>query len=77
MNKTLAKYICKEHGVKGFRKLKLKEEMYTAGKQCSYISPILAKSLLEELIETNFVITDYNTCMELANKGQLDTITIR
>lgn len=76
MNKNLAKKLCKEHGIKGFRKLKLKREMYIAGKQCETMTRFIANNLLDSLIAKGFDIADISTCRQLADKGLLDTITI-
>lgn len=72
-----AKQIFKDHGVKGFRKLKLKRVTYTAGKQCLTLNSHVAKRLLDRLIEEGYTIDDLQTCYELAAKGLLDTITIK
>ena len=73
----LAKKICKEHGVKGFRKLNLKRLTYVAGKQCNHINKNIAKRLLDTLIENGIPVDDKATCYQLAEKGLLDTITLR
>ena len=75
-NVTEAKKVAKEHGVKGFRKLKLKRELYTIGNQCSYINKFMAVRLIEKLEELGFRIGGKIDCLELAEKGLLDTITI-
>lgn len=75
-NFELAKKICKEHGVKGFRKLKLKRTMFTAGKQCQSINAHIAKRLIDRLLAEGFEIRDAGTCYELAGKGLLDTVTV-
>ena len=72
-----AKQIFKEHGVKGFRKLKLARPTYTGGKQCSTLNAHVAKRLLDRLVEEGYTIDDLQTCYELAEKGLLDTITIK
>ncbi|MBY7902345.1 hypothetical protein [Vibrio vulnificus] len=72
----LAKKVTKEHGIKGFRKLSLKRPTYVVGKQCQFINKFVALNLLESLSRKGFDIADYKTCVELANKGHLDTITI-
>ncbi len=71
-----AKQILKEHGVKGFRKLKLKRIRYVAGKQCSFLNPHIAKNLLNRLVAEGFSVGNLQTCIELAEKGLLDTITL-
>ena len=73
----LAKKICKEHGVKGFRKLKLKRTTYVAGKQCDHINKHIAKRLLDSLINNGIPVDNKATCYELAEKGFLDVITLR
>ena len=75
-NFEAAKKICKEHGVKGFRKLALKREIYVAGKQGSWINPEIAKRLIDRLLSIGFNVADVNTSMQLAEKGLLDTISI-
>lgn len=74
---NIAKKLFKEHGVKGFRKLKLKRPTYTGGKQCSHLNPHIAKRLLDRLVECGFQIDDLNTCYSLAEKGILDTVTVK
>ena len=76
MDSVLAKKICKEHGVKGFRKLKLKRELYVAGKQCQFMTKFIANNLLNSLVKKGFEIRDFETCKQLAEKGLLDTVTI-
>jgi len=75
MNK--AKTILKEHGVNGFRKLKLKRVRYSAGKQCEWINPHVAVRLLDRLTAEGVVIESLALCRELASKGLLDCLTIR
>lgn len=75
-NVTEAKKVAKEHGVKGFRKLKLKRELYTIGKQCTYINKFMAVRLIQQLEDLGFRIGGKSDCLELAEKGLLDTITI-
>lgn len=75
-NYDLAKKICREHGVKGFRKMKLKRPVYVAGKQCSNLNGHIAKRLISRLTEEGFEVAQYTTCIELAEKGLLDTISI-
>lgn len=72
-----AKQIFKDHGVKGFRKLKLARPTYIGGKQCLTLNAHVAKRLLDRLIEEGYTIDDLQTCYELAEKGLLDTITIK
>ncbi len=71
-----AKQICKDHDVKGFRKLRLKRTVYTIGRQGSFIESSMAWSLLEELVKAGYQVADLSTCRELAVKGLLDTISI-
>ncbi len=71
-----AKKIAKEHGVKGFRKLKLKRPAFVVGKQCAFMSKFIANNLIESLTKKGFNIQDKALCIELANKGLLDTLTI-
>jgi len=66
----------KNHGVKGFRKLKLKRELYVIGKQCSWLSPFIADRLIRRIEELGFEVSDRKTSLELAEKGFLDCITI-
>lgn len=73
----IAKKIFKEHGVKGFRKLKLKRPAYIGGKQCSKLNSHIAKNLLDRLVACGFHIDDLNTCYSLAEKGLLDTVTVK
>lgn len=71
-----AKTLCKEHGIKGFRKMALKRPIYVAGKQGAYIERTAAKNLVISLSSSGYVIPDKDTCLELADKGLLDCITI-
>jgi hypothetical protein len=66
---TQAKKICKEHGVKGFKKMNLKRTVYVAGKQCQRINSSIATRLIERLVEEGFEIAGLSTCKELAEKG--------
>ncbi len=75
-NFELAKKVCKEHGVKGFRKLALKSTIFVAGKQCKFINSEIAKRLIERLLELGFEVADVRTSLELAEKGFLDTVSI-
>ena len=75
-NYEQAKMICKNHGIKGFRKLKLVRPVYVAGKQCSKIDRYIAERLLNRLVQEGFDVADYGTCLQLAEKGMLDTISI-
>ena len=73
---TLAKKVAKEHGVKGFRKLKLKRTIYVAGKQCQFLNTYIALRLISRMEELGFTIGDKQTTIELAEKGLLDTIIL-
>ena len=75
-NFDLAKKICKEHGIKGFRKTRQKHASYIAGKQCAQINKHVALRLIGKLLEAGFVIEQLKTSKELASKGHLDTISI-
>ena len=69
-----AKRICKAHGIKGFRKLKLKRTVYHAGRQCQRMDVATAQTVLAELVELGF---DFTNCEhKLAAKGLLDVITL-
>lgn len=72
----IAKKVCKEHGIKGFRKLALKREIFVAGKQCSYINTEMAKRLIDRLLSLGFNVADVDTSIQLAEKGFLDTLSI-
>lgn len=76
MNVTLAKKICKKHGLKGFRKIRLKRECYIAGKQTNRINTSTALSLLDDLTNSGFLIRDLPVLKELAENGLLDSVTI-
>lgn len=71
-----AKKIAREHGVKGFKKLKLKRDIYHVGRQCRYIEKFIALRLLARLESIGFRIGDKETAIALANKGLLDIITL-
>lgn len=70
-----AKVICKTHGLKGFRKIKLVSGGYRAGTQCQVISAEAAQSLITELQAIGVCIDE--TSQALGTKGMLDMITIR
>ena len=76
-NFDLAKKICKEHGIKGFRKLKLKRVTYTAGKQTVHINQHVAIRLINRLEAEGFIVDQRQTMIELAKKGLSDTFSIR
>lgn len=76
-NIETAKKIAKDLNVKGFRKLKLQRVRYTIGKQCSFMSEEVANTLIDNLIADGWEVTDLKTCRELANKGLLDSVTIK
>jgi hypothetical protein len=71
-----AKKCAKNHGVKGFRKMKLKRPIHLIGKQCQHINPHVALRLIDRLKEIGFRIGDEQVTRELAVKGLLDTISI-
>lgn len=72
---TLAKQICKAHGLKGFRKMRLARGGYIAGKQCERVAN--GRSLLAALESAGYVVSQREVCYELADKGLLDSVTIR
>lgn len=74
---TLAKQICKAHGLKGFRKMRLARGGYIAGKQCDHIESGEAVNLLYTLESAGYVVSQRDVCYELADKGLLDCVTIR
>ena len=71
-----AKKICSNHGVKGFRKLKLKRPVYVAGKQSVMLNPHIATRLIDELVKVGYIICNEVTVRELATKGHLDCVSI-
>ncbi|EAM6533148.1 hypothetical protein ACE1EC_004365 [Salmonella enterica] len=77
MNVDAVKALVKALGIKGFRKLKLKRELYVAGKQCSFMDKDTATSLIKGIYSLGFEIEGLTTCLELADKGLLDTVTIK
>ena len=76
-NILLAKKCVKEHGVKGFRKLKLKRETYVIGRQCAYLNKFVVQNMIKRLEKLGFEVQQKRVCFELAEKGQLDTLTIQ
>ena len=76
-NIETAKKIAKDLNVKGFRKLKLQRVRYTIGKQCSFMSEEVANTLIDNLTAAGWEVADLKTCRELANKGLLDSVTIK
>ncbi|ECW0786403.1 TPA: hypothetical protein ACGWHI_003464 [Salmonella enterica] len=77
MNIEAAKAVAKALSVKGFRKLKLKRELYTIGKQCAFMDKETATNLIKGVQAVGFEVEMLPTCLELAEKGLLDTITIK
>ncbi|EDN4628904.1 hypothetical protein BET23_000698 [Salmonella enterica subsp. enterica serovar Virginia] len=77
MNIDAVKALVKALGIKGFRKLKLKRELYVAGKQCAFMDKDTATSLIKGIYSLGFEIEGLTTCLELADKGLLDTVTIK
>ena len=75
-NFEVAKKICKEHGVKGFRKLKLKRVIYTAGKQTVRVKGEIAIRLINRLEASGYIVGQRQTMIELAEKGLSDTFSI-
>ena len=71
------KLTCKNHGVKGFRKLALKRTIYIAGKQGLKLSTFIANNLIDSITKKGGFIQDVDCCRQLAEKGLLDTISIR
>lgn len=71
-----AKAIAKKNGIKGFRKLRLKQEMYIIGKQCQQMDKDTAFQMINKLEEIGYRIGGRDVCIQLAQKGMLDTITI-
>ena len=75
-NLEQAKKAVKEHGVKGFRKLRLKRECYTIGKQCVQIEKFKGISLINALEKAGFRVQQKDILLNLADQGFLDVITI-
>lgn len=71
-----AKEIAKAAGVKGFRKLRLKAVKHIIGRQGSWLSPEVAHKLLDEMLALGFHISMLTTLRALADKSNLDMITI-
>ena len=71
-----AKKIVKNHGVKGFRKLKLKRPMWVIGKQTVKINQHTARRMIERLEEEGFTITQRDVTMQMVENEMIDTITI-
>lgn len=74
LNETKA--ILKAHGVKGFRKLKLKRVVYTIGKQTQFMDSDTAFSLMGALTAMGWKIEQADVCAQLAAKGLLDTLSV-
>lgn len=75
MNTQAAKQIAKQFGVKGFRKMKLARIRYTVGRQCEMIKNGVA--FIEAMEAAGYEVTQRETCIQLAQKGLLDSITIK
>ncbi|MGL5482400.1 MAG: hypothetical protein ACRDC7_10925 [Aeromonas veronii] len=73
---TKAKEIAKEAGVKGFRKLRLKAVKHIIGRQGAWLAPAVAHKLLDDLMALGFGLRMMDTLRALADKGNLDMITI-
>ncbi|ECE0403390.1 hypothetical protein CB337_00165 [Salmonella enterica subsp. enterica serovar Agbeni] len=76
MKIEVVKAAVKALGIKGFRKLKLKREVYTIGKQCAFMDTQTATSLIKAIMANGWTVQQLPTCLELAEKGLLDTVTI-
>ena len=72
-----AKKIAKDLNVKGFRKLALKRTLYVVGKQCAFMNKETAFALIAGLEAAGWTIEQRATIIELAEKGLLDSVTIR
>ncbi|EBU8552738.1 hypothetical protein DLC15_09185 [Salmonella enterica subsp. enterica serovar Telelkebir] len=77
MSIEAVKAVAKALGIKGFRKLKLRRELYVVGKQCEFMDSETAHQLLKKIRQVGFEVEQLMTCMELADKGLLDTVTIK
>ena len=69
-----AKAICKEAGIVGFKKMRLKRPTYYAGRQGQRIEPDTAMEVIEKLEAVGIRVSD--TDRELATKGLLDTFRV-
>ena len=77
MNIEAAKKVAKDLNVKGFRKMKLQRVRYVVGKQCARMDTVTAHALIDGMIAAGWEVTQLNVCRELADKGLLDSITIK
>ncbi|ENQ6860342.1 hypothetical protein ACEQMD_003208 [Salmonella enterica] len=77
MRVEIVKAAVKALGIKGFRKLKLKRELYVIGKQCDRLDPLTANNLIKVILGQGWEVQQLSTCLELADKGLLDTLTVK
>lgn len=71
-----AKRMVKFMGVKGFKKLRLKQEGYHIGRQNERLEQHIAFALISLFEELGFQISQKHICCELAERDMLDTLTI-
>lgn len=76
-NLEAAKKAVKAAGVKGFRRLKLKQTIYLIGRQGQFMAEHTAHELMVALENAGYRIQDKNVTLSLAAKGLLDCITIK
>jgi hypothetical protein len=72
----LAKKIAKEHGVKGFRKLKLKRPMWYVGQQTVHINKHIALRMVARLEAEGFTIIGRSSIIQSIENDTFDTVTI-
>ena len=75
-NIETAKKIVKDHGVKGFRKLKLKRPMWVVGRQTVHVNKHVALRMIDRLESEGFCIQQRDVIMSLIEKDLFDSCTI-
>lgn len=73
---TPAKTLLKTLGIKGCRKLALKQPVYIIGKQTQRHTPAIAHALLDGLETLGYRVQQISNCRTLASRGHLDCVQI-
>lgn len=76
-NLEKAKKLAKQNGLKGFRKIRVARGGYAVGRQTERMTEGTALNVMAGFEKLGFQICQKQTCLELAAKGLLDTLTIR
>lgn len=77
MKVDAAKKLAKDLNVKGFRAMRLARGGYVVGRQTKFLNPEVANKLIDGMLALGFEVMMLQVCRQLANKGLLDSISIR